>query len=293
MPLDPEIAAHLKREAAMPPRASLTIEQSRQRMLAAQALSEQTDPLAREEDLMVADVPVRQYWPVYDPSLPLVVFLHGGRFFSGCIESHAPLCRLLAVFSGARVLAVEYRLAPEHPYPAAVEDSLTATDGAFEQAERVAICGDSVGACLASIVALERPALACQALWYPMLDPTCSSPSHREFATGYGPGSDDMKRGWELYAPEPAAEPRLSPLYAQDLHGAPPTLMITAEYDTLRDEGEGYAHRLRTAGVDVTLHRVDGAIHGFATFSAFSRLARMTVVEVGEYLADHLRGENR
>jgi acetyl esterase len=291
MPLDPELAAHLEREKRMPPRAALSVEQTRERMIAAQAFAEKTEPLAREEDLLAGGVPVRQYWPAFDTSLPLVVFLHGGRFFSGCIESHVPMCRCLSIFSGCRVLAVEYRLAPEHPFPAAVEDTLAAVDWAFGQADRVAVCGDSAGACLAAVAALEREALACQVLLYPMLDPSCSARSHREFAAGFGPGSADMRRGWDLYAGHAEKSAWLSPLYASELRGAPPAYVVTAECDCLRDEGEEYARRLRLAGVDVVAERVAGAIHGYLGLTAVSRLARMTLVSAGEYLRDQLRGE--
>lgn len=291
MPLDPELAAHLEREKRMPPRAALSVEETRSRMIASQALAERTEPLPREEDLQVRGVPARQFWPASDESLPLVVLLHGGRFFSGAVESHLSMSRCLAVFSGCRILAVDYRLAPEHPFPAAVEDTMEAVDWAFQQSERIGVFGDSAGACLAAVAALERPAIACQVLLYPMLDPSCSMPSHREFATGYGPGSEDMRRGWNLYVARPGKDARLSPLYADDLRGAPPAYVMTAEYDCLRDEGEEYARRLRHAGVDVTSERVPGAIHGFAGLTGVSRLGRTAVVNAGEYLFEYLRGD--
>jgi acetyl esterase len=233
----------------------------------------------------------RMYWPADDPALPLVVYTHGGRFFSGGLDSHDGLCRAIAVLSGCRVLAIDYRLAPEHPFPAAVEDAISAIRSAFAQAPAVAVAGDSAGANLAAVAAREVPGVRCQALIYPMLDPYCSLSSHREFATGYGPGTEDMRRGWDLYLTrdQDRQDPRAAPLLAQDLRGAAPAFVLTAEYDTLRDEGEEYARRLEASGVEVTLHRYEGAIHGFVGMTAVLSVARIAVVELGEYLASRLR----
>jgi acetyl esterase len=292
MPLDPELAALLERDKAMPRRADLTVQETRARMVASQHFAEKADPMPREEDRIVGSAKVREYWPAEDASLPVVVFLHGGRFFSGGIESHQPMCRALAALSGCRVLAVDYRLAPEHPFPAAVDDAISAVDWAIKEASRAGVFGDSAGACLAAIAAIERPAICCQVLFYPMLDPQCSMRSHREYATGFGPGSEDMRRGWNLYSSSLARDARLSPLYATDLRGSPPAYVLTAEYDCLRDEGEEYARRLQDAGVDVTLVRVPGAIHGFAGMTAISRLARTALVAAGEFLHDHMRRDS-
>ena len=178
--------------------------------------------------------------------------------------------------------AIDYRLAPEHKSPAAVEDCESAARWVAAHAQplgldagRLAVGGDSAGACLAAVAALRVPGLRAQWLIYPMLDPGCSQPSHREFAEGYGPGSDDMLRGWVEYLP-PGISPdsRVTPLHATALAGAPPAYILTAEYDTLRDEGEFYAQNLRDAGVPVTLSRVPGAIHGFFQYTKFSALAR-------------------
>ena len=283
MPLDPELQHYLEQQKHAPSRSSLNVEQTREMMLRNAALSEPCSPLPKVEDLTVAGCRARQYWPNDDPDLPLTVFFHGGRFFSGAIESHDPICCLLAVFSGSRVLSVDYRLAPEHPFPAAAEDAVAAVSEARQLTHRLAIAGDSAGACLAAVAALHTKDLCAQLLLYPMLDPACSSASHVEFASGFGPGSEDMRRGWQMYRPD-IADARATPLAWADVRHAPPALIVTCEFDSLRDEGELYADRLRDAGVDVTLRRYPGVIHGFAGMTSFSRAARCLMVEAGEYL---------
>ena len=268
MPLDPDVAAFVESRRGEPPRRSLSIEQTRD---AYRDLTGPPAPVALVEDIELANCRVRQYWPVAGAPLPLLVYFHGGRFFSGSLDTHDSLCRTLAVRSCWRVGAVHYRLAPEHPFPAAAEDAVAAVEWARRAADTVAVGGDSAGANLAAVVARG---LAAQVLVYPMIDATRSLPSHREFATeGFGPGSEDMKRGWDLYLPE-GVDPRdgrASPLHAINLEGLPPALVITAGYDPLRDEGERYAARLSEAGVAVTHRAYPGAIHGF--FHMSSRLA--------------------
>lgn len=287
MPLHPEVAAFLESRKGLPPRSSLSVAETREMMVSGNAHAGNIPGVERVDELPGA----RQYWPEDDRRLPLIVYFHGGRFFSGGLESHDALCRAIAILSGCRLLAVDYRLAPEHPFPAAVDDAVAAVRAAMNQAPSVAVAGDSAGANLAAVAALAVPGLRCQVLLYPMLDPACDTPSHREFASGYGPGSDDMRRGWELYLPSAGdrQDPRASPLHAADLSGAPPALVLTAEYDPLRDEAEVYAARLRASGVDVTLRRYDGAIHGFLGMTGLLSLARVAVVGVGEYLAARLR----
>jgi acetyl esterase len=153
--------------------------------------------------------------------------------------------------------------------------------------------GDSAGANLAAVAANAlrgNAQLAAQVLIYPMIDATCSLASHREFATGYGPTSQDMQRGWNEYlqAKTDPRNPRLSPLHQDNLHHLPPTLVITAEYDTLRDEGEHYAQKLAAAGVPVTCRRYSGAIHGFFTMQAVLRLAREALHDSAVFLRSYL-----
>ncbi|QOY87306.1 alpha/beta hydrolase [Paludibaculum fermentans] len=293
MPLDPEVAALLERQKGQPPRSSLSVAETRQRLRDAGALAGPPPPLALVEDLHLSGLPpVRHYSPTKEAGQPVVIFFHGGRFFSGDLESHDTVCRLLAIAAACRVIAVDYRLAPEHPFPAAAEDACRTLEWVSTQGVPVAIAGDSAGANLAAVAALTHrtPALRCQVLIYPMLDPECSSPSYAEYAEGYGPGAIDMQRGWSLYLP-PATDPRdplASPLHAPDTSAQPPAFILTAEYDTLRDEGEAYARKLIESGNSVQLRRYPGAIHGFFTMPGTLSVARDALSNVAAFLRLHL-----
>jgi acetyl esterase len=290
MPLDPEVAAFLESQQGLATRSSLDIEATRSRMRRNAALTGSAPTLAVVEDLSLsAKLKARQYWPAKSDSLPLIVYFHGGRFISGDLESHDPLCRQLAQATNSRVLAVDYRLSPEHPFPAAADDARSALAWAIGVSASIAVMGDSAGANLAAVAAHHQqgcPQLVAQVLVYPMMDPTCSLASHREFVTGFGPSSEDMQRGWHLYLQnEPdLRSPMVSPLYQQDLHKLPPTMVLTAEYDPLRDEGELYAQMLRDAGVPLSLRRYPGAIHGFFTMQAVLHLARGSLNEAAAFL---------
>ncbi len=286
MPLDPEIAAYLEAQKALPPRAGLTLEQTRARMVESARLNggPKVETASVEDRILPGGAAIRDY---RGGGENLLVYFHGGRFISGDLESHDPLCRRLAQSAGCRVVAVNYRLAPEHRFPAAVEDALAAVDWALGESENVAVAGDSAGANLAAVVAAKRRKdIRRQVLIYPMIDATRSLPSHVEFGEGYRPSSADMKRGWDEYLPEGAdfRDVRISPLFTSDLEGLPPGLVLTAQFDCLRDEGEQYAHNMGQAGIRVELKRCLGAIHGFITLTGISRLARETVADIGGYL---------
>ena len=288
MPLDPEIEAWLATQRGQPPRSSLTIEQTREMMRGMAALAGSPAAVARVEDVTIPGaVKVRQYWPPAEGSgLPVLVWFHGGRFISGGLDSHDGLCRALAAAAGCRVVAADYRLAPEHRFPAAVEDAGAAAAWAVTQSERVAVGGDSAGANLATVAA---EGARCQVLVYPMIDATCACPSHVRYATGFGPGSEDMKRGWHEYLGEAdPRDPRVSPVFTEDLSSAPPAFVITAEYDSLRDEGELYAERLREAGVPVRLRRYDGTIHGFFAMPGVLGVARRAIADAAAFLKERL-----
>lgn len=283
MPLDPELAAYLESQKNQPPRSSLTIAQTREVLRNAARLG--GDPPA---DVHAFDRRLNGTIPsrVYEPPglLPdaAMVYFHGGRFISGDLDSHDILCRRLASESGCRLIAIDYRLAPEHPYPAAVDDAIAATTAIAREYTKVVVAGDSAGANLAAVAAMHATAkLRGQILIYPMIDALCRLDSHREFATGFGPGSNDMRRGWREYVGHSnPRDPLISPIYAADLRQMPPAFLLTAEYDCLRDEGELFARRLREAGREVTLRRYEGAIHGFITLTGIAEMARRAVNEL-------------
>ena len=285
MPLDPEIAAYLDAQKLLPPRAGLTLQQTRERMVeSARVYGGEIPDVPRIEDFTLdTGVPVRNY----HAGESILVYFHGGRFISGGLDSHDRLCRRLALAARCRLLAVDYRLAPEHRFPAALDDALAAVDWALQQSDRVAVAGDSAGANLATVVAAaRRTQVRRQVLIYPMIDATRSQPSHVAFAEGWGPSSLDMKRGWDDYVP-PGIDsriPEVSPFLSRDYEHIPPAFVLTAEYDCLRDEGELYAQHLGQAGNRVELKRYLGAIHGFITLSGISRLAREAVDDAGAYL---------
>jgi acetyl esterase len=289
VPLDPEVSALLERQKNLPPRSSLTVAETREMMRRAGALAGEPPALPRVEDILLSGcLGARQYWPTIGEGLPIVLYFHGGRFFSGDLESHDTLCRRLALAAGCRVVAVDYRLAPEHRFPAAAEDASRAVEWASQQGVPVGLVGDSAGANLAAGAALAHRTswLRCQILIYPMIDATCTSPSFVDYADGYGPGAADMKRGWLEYLPEGCdpRDPLASPLHARDIVGAAPAFILTAEYDTLRDEGEAYARKLIEAGIPVQTRRYCGTMHGFFTMPGTLRLAREALSEVAEFL---------
>jgi acetyl esterase len=225
----------------------------------------------------VAGHPARVYRPESAPGpLPTVVFLHGGGFVTGDLDTHDPLCRMLARDCDAVVVAIDYPLAPEHPFPEPVETALAAVRevhgrrGRYGGDDRVAVAGDSAGGNLAAVVAQEARdlGLAAQLLIYPAVDPVGDYASLEENATGYFLDVATIEWFQVHYAgAEPAEslvlDERLAPLQG-DLAGVAPAVVATAEFDPLRDEGEAYAAALAAAGVPVDAKRYDGQIHGFA-----------------------------
>jgi acetyl esterase len=223
------------------------------------------------------EIPVRVYTPAGAAPLPVVVYFHGGGWVIGDLEVVDRPCRLLASVSGAIVVSVDYRLAPEHRYPAAFDDCYAATTWVAEHAgelggdpTRLAVAGDSAGGNLGAAVALAArdrggPVLAAQLLVYPVTDFNFGTESYRENREGYLLTKASMIWFWAHYLGAQALDkdPYACPLRADDLAGLPPAYVATSEYDPLRDEGEAYARRLREAGVAVTARRFDGMLHGF------------------------------
>jgi acetyl esterase len=240
--------------------------------------------LPEVRDLRIGELPARLYRPVAGPA-PLVVYLHGGGWTIGSLDSHDRMCRRLADGSGAAVLAIDYRLAPEHPWPASVDDTVaalrwvaTAPAGLGEAPTAVAVAGDSAGGTLAALGCLRLrdeypPALPdLQVLLYANTDLTGSQPSMREKATGWGLDAATVRFFNSQWVPDQArwSDPGVSPLHAPDLSGLPSALVVSAEHDPLRDESEAYARRLRDAGVQVERRREPGLIHGFMTLDEIS-----------------------
>jgi acetyl esterase len=232
-------------------------------------------------------------------ALPGLVYLHGGGWVLGSIESHDGLCRHLAAESGCAVISVEYRLAPEHPFPAALDDALGAfawvRDHAPElglDADAIGIGGDSAGGALALAVSLTRRDAGqtlprCQLLIYPVADLSMSSASHRDFAEGYLLTQRALVWFRDHYAPAPAdvGDWRISPLRASSFENLPPSLVLTAEFDPLRDEGEALALKLANAGLRVTTWRIPGQIHGFLPMGKVMTCAQPILDILARHLA--------
>jgi acetyl esterase len=304
--LDPEIRAVLEEMAAAggPPADQVAVAEARAAHEAeSAAMSGPGEEVAEVRDIRVpgpgGDVPVRTYRPASaGREAGVVAYFHGGGWCMGSIASFDTLCRALANASGALVASVGYRLAPEHPFPAGIEDAravvrwLGAHAGQLggDQA-RLAVAGDSAGANLAAVTARRvrdegGPVLRLQALVYPVTDAALNTPSYREFGERHGLTAASMRRWWNLYLDgADGLQPDCSPLRAADLAGLPPAFVLTSGYDVLRDEGEAYARALQQAGLPVTLRRYDGAIHGFFRWLARTQLSRRAVDEVGAALA--------
>jgi acetyl esterase len=238
-------------------------------------------------------VPVRLYRPIgSSPSdvLPVLVYFHGGGWVIGSIDSHDSSCRALANNADCAVVSVEYRLAPEHPFPAGFDDCVGATTWVARNGSelgtdpsRLAVGGDSAGGNLAAAVALhardnDGPDIAFQLLIYPVTDGSLGSASYVSNEKGYFLTKADMEWFWGLYG-APRDDWRASPIHALDFAALPPALVLTAEFDPLRDEGEAYAARLRDAGVRSSVTRYPGMIHGFFGMGDTLDDARIAVAE--------------
>ena len=305
MPLDPQAQTLLDQAAAsgLPPVYTLPVAQARARMLAAFAPSGEPEPVGRIENLTISvaddvDIPLRIYYPDEAEVPGILLFLHGGGWVLNNIDTHDGICRNLTRSSGYVTVSVDFRLAPEHPFPTAIEDCLAALEWTVNSAadlgsagDRVVIAGDSSGGNLATVVAqiaFDRGiSLAGQVLIYPVTDYLVpGTKSYQEFATGYSLNREFMEWFWQHYLPADADpyQASVSPLRSQDVSHLPPTLLLTAEFDPLRDEGEAYARRLQEAGVATQLSRYDGMMHGFLI--QYSRLdkGRSALNEIAAWL---------
>jgi acetyl esterase len=244
-------------------------------------------------------IPMRVYTPRdAHGALPVLVFFHGGGFLAGSLDSHDGTARELCSRAGCVVVSVDYRLAPEHPYPAAVDDCHAALAWARANAaeiqgdpSRIAIGGDSAGGNLCAAVALMNrdrggPPPALQLLVYPCVDSACESPSITANGAGYMLTADAMRWMWATYmgADGDHDDPYVAPIRAKSLGGLPPAVVITAEFDPLRDEGEAYGRALARAGVPTTVSRYAGQIHGFFSMYALAPQARVATAQAARSL---------
>jgi acetyl esterase len=306
--LDPDAAAVLQafRDAGRPPYETLTPPEAREWYLKARFVAHPEPPVMASVKAMTVPgpagaIPVRIYTPPKlrhaDGMAPCLVFFHGGGWVIGDLDSHDVVCRTLAVEGEMMVISVDYRLAPEHKFPAAIDDALAATrwiaDNAIQlnvDASRIYVGGDSAGGNLAAIVSIDArehgPRLAGQALIYPATDFRMTHPSHSEpetdcllthavirwFRDHYLNGQDDIDN-W-----------RASPARVKNLAGLPPAYVITAGADPLRDEGDEYAKRLSEAGVPVAYKTYPGQFHGFVTMGKILPKANEVLHEIGNWL---------
>jgi acetyl esterase len=287
MPLDPQAQALLTAAAGAPPLGTLSPVAARQFMREALIpLGGEPEPceqvLDREIPGPLGLIPIRIYMPEGQGPFPVLVFFHGGGWVIGDLDTHDAMCRSLTRSTGCITVSVDYHLAPEHKFPAARDDCYAATKWVAENAkaingdpERLAVGGDSAGGGLAAVVTLMArdqggPHLAYQLLIYPVTDYyQPGTPSYQENGEGYFLTRDDMIWFWDQYvaSSEEARHPYASPLRAENLHGLPPAMVITAEFDPLRDEGERYAARLKEADVPVESRRYPGQMHLFVSMA--------------------------
>lgn len=300
--LHPEASALLEMMESLgrPPIENLPLAEARQMVREGSKLTGgEAEPLARIENLSIpgpgGPIPIRVYAREHSGSLPCLVYFHGGGYVLCDLDTHDTICRAIAKQSGAVVIAVDYRLAPEHKFPAALDDCYAATRWVCANTEqlgvdarRVAVGGDSAGGNLATVVAMKcrdagGPALAFQVLVYPVTNfSSFDTPSHREFAEDHylTRSSMDFFKAHYFASPGDAAHSDASPLLANDLRNLPPALVITGECDPLRDEGEAYAKLLEDAGVHVTCTRYAGMIHPFFSMTGILSEARRAVQQV-------------
>jgi acetyl esterase len=287
--LDVEMQAILRLERFQPRRTNVTIAAGRAVIDHQAKAAAGRQPVGAVTDAVVpgpaGDIPIRAYRPTAaGPSLPLLLFFHGGGFVYGGLESHDGLCRFLAEHARIAVVAVDYRLAPEHPFPAGLEDSwaayrwIRADPGRFgADATRIAVGGDSAGGTIAAVLAQRGRDEGCppafQFLVYPSTDAVERRPSRDLFANGFWLSDELMEFFIDSYLPAGTdpADPRVSPLRAPTLRGLAPAHVLTAGFDPLRDEGEAYAQAMADAGVDVTVRREAGLIHTFANIVGVGR----------------------
>lgn len=306
MPLDPLIKQALDSGFGLPI-GKVPIEELR-RQFKEIASSAPKERVHKIEDIEIegseAKIKARIYHPKKEGEKGMLVYFHGGGFVIGDIESYDPLCRALCNESDCVIASIEYRLAPENKFPSAVVDAIDATKWLFENKNKfgaslgLAVSGDSAGGNLAAVVAILTKGLIDlkqQILIYPVVSPDFSSKSMIEFSRGYFLEIEHMKWFSQQYFKSPfeILDVRASPILANDLSNLPPALIITAEYDPLRDQGEAYASKLAQFGVPVTCVRFIGVIHGFISFFHLLKQGRDALGLIGSNLRKVFYGKNQ
>jgi len=304
LPLDKHAAALLQQLAAQGGPALNELDPPAARAASSQlrALNGEPEPVASIVNRSIpgpaGDIPVRIYTPKGSGPFPILMYFHGGGWVIGSPDTVETTCTMLANRAGAVVVSVDYRLAPEHKFPAAVEDCYAATLWAAQNAReingdaaRLAVSGDSAGGNLSAVVSLLArdqggPKLAFQVLVYPVTDFNLETESYRQNGEHYFLTTAMMKWFWNHYIRTEAdgQDWRASPLRAEDLSNLPPAFVVTAEFDPLRDEGEAYAHRLLSSGNTVTLKRYAGQIHGFFTMPGAMPAGRQAIEDAAALL---------
>jgi acetyl esterase len=303
MPLDPQVKAVLDQMAGLPRLEQLSVADARKQVEERTAVKLPTLPVASTLNRSIPGpagaLPIRIYTPMGNGPFPLMVFFHGSGFVLCSLDTHDGVCRNLCSAAGCIVVSVDYRLAPEHKFPAGPEDCYAATKWAADHASelnadpgRIVIAGDSAGGNMVAVTALmirDRggPQLRGQLMIYPVTDYfTSGHPSYTENAEGYGLTAAGMRWFWNHYlnSESEANNPFASPLRAKDLGGLPSALIITAEYDVLRDEGERYGHRLAEADVLTKISRYDGMNHGFFNMYGIVDKAKQALDECATWL---------
>jgi acetyl esterase len=309
MPLDPQARALLDQfeEQGLPPLEQMTVAEAREMIAGFKDLMGPPGEVATVEDRTIPGpggaLGIRVFRPLGEPPFPVLMYFHGGGWVTASVAVADTPCRTLANVTGAVVVAVEYRLAPEHTCPAALHDCYAATRWAAEHAaelggdpDRLVVLGDSAGGNLATAVALKArdlggPRIAYQVLIYPVTDCRFDTASYAAFAEGHLLTREGMRWFWARYlnSEDEGRDPYVSPLRMADLSGLPPALIVTAEYDPLRDEGEAYGERLRLARVPVRISRYAGMIHGFFWMDGVLDRSKQLFQEIGTEVRSALR----
>ena len=313
MPLDEQAKAFLRQldEAGGPPLNEMTPAEAREALAATvEETAGEPEPVGSISNHSIpgplGDIPIRVYTPEGRGPFPALVYFHGGGWVAGDLEMVDPLCTMLANRAGAVVVSVAYRLAPEHKFPAPLEDCYAAAQWVSDNAAefdvdplQIAVGGDSSGGNLAAAVTIVArdngtPDLAFQLLFYPVTNLDYETGSYRENGAGYFLTADMMRWFWGHYleSEDIGRDMRASPLLVADASGLPPTFVVTAEFDPLRDEGEAYAELLREAGNEVTVKRYDGQIHGFVTRSGIMDRGKQAIEDAATQMRQALSAKS-